>query len=118
MLKLTLRVDFDSGDRLGPGKVRLLELIGETGSIAAAGRAMGMSYRRAWLLVESVNAGFAERSVLTRPGGSGGGGAALTEFGRSLISHYRAMESKAEAATRSHMKALEAAAAAASDDER
>ncbi|MDX1432425.1 MAG: LysR family transcriptional regulator [Gammaproteobacteria bacterium] len=118
MLKLTLRVDFESGERLGPGKVRLLELIDETGSIAAAGRHMGMSYRRAWLLVESVNGSFAERSVLTRPGGSGGGGAELTAFGRSLIGHYRAMESKAETATRAHMKALEAAAASAADDER
>ena len=110
MLKLTLRVDFDSGDRLGPGKVRLLELIDETGSISAAGREMGMSYRRAWLLVDSLNGSFAERSVLTRPGGSGGGGAVLTEFGRSLIRHYRAMERKAETALRSHLEALEAAA--------
>lgn len=109
MLKLTLRVDFDSGDRLGPGKVRLLELIDETGSISAAGREMGMSYRRAWLLVDSLNNTFCERSVLTRPGGSGGGGAALTGFGRAIVRHYRAIESEAQKAARRHLSELEAA---------
>lgn len=116
MLKLTLRVDFDSGDRLGPGKVRLLELIDQTGSISAAGREMGMSYRRAWLLVDSLNNSFSQRMVITQPGGSGGGGAALTEFARSIVRHYRAMESEAEAALRVHLDALQSAADATDEE--
>lgn len=95
MTRLTLRIGFDNGAQLGPGKVRLLEEIGVHGSIAAAGRALGMSYRRAWTLVDSVNRGFAHPAVLTRPGGAGGGGAALSDWGRSLIGLYRAAEAGA-----------------------
>ena len=75
MSRLTLRIDFDGGRALGPGKVRLLELVGETGSISAAGRAMGMSYRRAWLLVDALNQTFSQPVTETRGGGAGGGGA-------------------------------------------
>lgn len=87
-----LRIDFDEGRALGPGKVRLLELVGETGSISAAGRAMGMSYRRAWLLVDALNRTFRTPVVETREGGAGGGGATLTSFGTGLVKSYRAME--------------------------
>ena len=69
MTRLTLRIDFDEGRALGPGKVRLLELVGETGSISAAGRAMGMSYRRAWMLVDALNRTFRQPVVETRGGG-------------------------------------------------
>ena len=76
--RLSIRIDLPGGRRVGPGKIRLLELIDETGSISAAGRAMAMSYRRAWLLVESLNTGFREPVVDAQPGGRHGGGARLT----------------------------------------
>src|SRR5919108_2663065 len=76
--RLWIRIDLPGGRRVGPGKIRLLELIDETGSISAAGRAMAMSYRRAWLLVESLNTSFRERVVDAQPGGRHGGGARLT----------------------------------------
>jgi molybdate transport system regulatory protein len=104
--RLTVRVDFGSGRALGPGKVRLLEAIGETGSISRAGRALGMSYRRAWLLVDDLNRSFREPVVATKPGGAQGGGAALTDFGRELIARYRSIEAQAAAATRPQLAEL------------
>jgi molybdate transport system regulatory protein len=92
MARLTIRIDFPGGRRVGPGKIRLLELIDETGSISAAGRAMAMSYRRAWLLVESLNTSFRQPVVDTRSGGRRGGGARLTAFGRELVQRYRTLE--------------------------
>ncbi len=88
----TIRVDFDTHVRLGPGKAQLLELIAEHGSIRAAGAAIGMSYRRAWLLADEINRMFREPSISTRHGGRSGGGAGLTEFGRELLARYRRME--------------------------
>ena len=73
MTRLTLRIDFDEDRALGPGKVRLLELVEATGSISAAGRAMDMSYRRTWLLVDALNRTFRLPVVETRSGGGGGG---------------------------------------------
>src|SRR5262245_27401540 len=105
-----LRVSIGEGHSLGPGKVRLLELIDETGSISAAGRQMDMSYRRAWLLVDSMNTGFREPVVTTAAGGAKGGGALLTPFGRELMTRYRRMESNALAAIAADMKALKARA--------
>lgn len=81
MARITLRIDFGESRALGPGKVRPLELVGETGSISAAGRATGMSYRRAWLLVDALNQTFRMPVVQTRGGGVGGGGGDLTPFG-------------------------------------
>jgi molybdate transport system regulatory protein len=107
MAKLTLRVDFGDKGAVGPGKIRLLELIDSHGSIAAAGRAMGMSYRRAWLLIDALNHCFRRPLVETQLGGSGGGGAALTAFGRRIVGHYRAMERKAGAAAARHLRALD-----------
>ncbi|MCC7275737.1 MAG: LysR family transcriptional regulator [Alphaproteobacteria bacterium] len=104
--RLTLRIDLGEHGALGPGKVRLLELIDGHGSISAAGRAMGMSYRRAWLLVDSLNQTFRDPVVSTQHGGSGGGGAALTAAGRGLVRRYRAMESAAETAAAEHLAAL------------
>ncbi len=92
MTRITLRIDFDESRALGPGKVRLLELVGQTGSISAAGRAMSMSYRRAWLLVDALNQIFQQPVVQTREGGVSGGGADLTEFRIALVANYRAME--------------------------
>jgi len=88
MPRLRIRIDFDpSGpDRqLGPGKIGLLEHVAETGSISAGGRAMGMSYRRAWLLIDSLNRCFREKVIETRHGGTQGGGAALTPFGQVSV---------------------------------
>jgi molybdate transport system regulatory protein len=83
---------------IGPGKADLLDAIGRSGSISAAAREMGMSYRRAWLLVEAVNNAFIEPLVATVTGGSGGGGAELTEFGRMVVDRYRKIEKKAASA--------------------
>lgn len=104
---LSLRIDFEDAGRLGPGKVRLLEHIGATGSISAAGRAMDMSYRRAWLLVDSLNQIFQEPVVVTQAGGRSGGGAELTPFGRALVERYRAMERAARQSLAEHMRAFE-----------
>ncbi len=106
---LYLRVDFGEHGALGPGKTRLMELIAETGSISAAGRAMGMSYRRAWLLVDSLNAAFAEPLVAKQTGGSGGGGAVLTRLGRDVVGRYRRIERRAASAGRADLEALTAA---------
>src|SRR5690606_18294355 len=90
-----LRVLFNELTALGPGRAELMERIARTGSISAAAREMDMSYRRAWLLVEATNAAFVEPLVVTNTGGSGGGGAQLTEFGMAILARYRAMELKA-----------------------
>lgn len=82
---------------IGPGKADLLEAIGRTGSISAAAREMGMSYRRAWLLVDVLNASFSKLLVSTATGGQRGGGAQLTDFGAEVLRRYRAMEAKAAA---------------------
>jgi molybdate transport system regulatory protein len=105
--RLTIRIDFAGGRRVGPGKVRLLELIDQTGSISAAGRAMAMSYRRAWLLVESLNTAFRAPVVDTRAGGRQGGGAELTAFGHELVERYRTMEREAVQATLTQIDAIE-----------
>jgi molybdate transport system regulatory protein len=104
--ELRLRVDFGAFGAIGPGKVRLLELIGEHGSIATAGRAMRMSYRRAWLLVENLNRSFRQPLVTTQRGGSTGGGAALTAFGRDVVARYRAIEARATKAAAKELRTL------------
>jgi molybdate transport system regulatory protein len=106
--RLTLRVDFGSGRAIGPGKVRLLEAIGKTGSISQAGRVLGMSYRRAWLLVDDMNNCFRDAVIAAQPGGAHGGGATLTPFGHQLVERYRAIETDAMDATRKHLHDLEA----------
>jgi molybdate transport system regulatory protein len=101
---LTLRVLGARTPAMGPGKAELIERIAETGSISAAGRAMGMSYRRAWQLVEALNKDFRERVVTTAAGGARGGGARVTPFGLRLVTDYRSMEDKASAAIASDLK--------------
>ncbi|MCJ8052987.1 winged helix-turn-helix domain-containing protein [Shinella curvata] len=96
--KLIFRLQFDPEGRIGRGKIELLAHIKETGSISAGGRAMDMSYRRAWLLVDEMNRLFREPVVESQRGGKQGGGAVLTPFGEALIAHYQAMEEKARAA--------------------
>jgi molybdate transport system regulatory protein len=107
--RLMLRVDFGPNRALGPGKIRLLEAIDKSGSISQAGRALGMSYRRAWLLIDDMNRCFREPVVSAQPGGARGGGAVLTGFGRKLVDNYRAIESEAMAATQSRRQELAAA---------
>jgi molybdate transport system regulatory protein len=106
--RLTLRIDLSSGS-IGPGKIRLLELVGESGSISAAGRAMKMSYRRAWMLIDGVNRCFREPVVETQLGGIHGGGAVLTEFGHDLVARYRTIERAAAKAGAPELAALGAA---------
>jgi molybdate transport system regulatory protein len=94
--------------RLGPGKIRLLELIQENGSISEAARAMDMSYRRAWLLVSDLNQSFRQPVTTTQTGGKGGGHAELTPFGLDLIRRYRAIERDAAASVADQLAALRA----------
>jgi molybdate transport system regulatory protein len=95
---LTLRVLGAGYPAMGPGRAALLSHIARTGSITSAARAMGMSYRRAWQLVEAMNKSFAEPLVVTEVGGKRGGGAAVTALGKRLVRLYRAMENKASSA--------------------
>jgi molybdate transport system regulatory protein len=96
--RLSLRIDLANGARLGPGKAQLLALIAEHGSIRAAGAAMGMSYRRAWLLADEINRMFREPSIFTRHGGKSGGGAGLTPFGETLLGTYQRMDAESRKA--------------------
>lgn len=93
-----LRILLGAGHKLGPGKIDLLEAIEVTGSITAAGRAMGMSYRRAWVLIDEANRMFTEPLVVTAAGGTGGGGARLTDLGRDLVAAFRRIEARTRAA--------------------
>ena len=81
---------FVANETIGIGKIRLLQLVGETGSISAAARQMGMNYRRAWFLIDSMQSGFADPILLTERGGKGHGGATLTQLGFELINRYEA----------------------------
>ncbi len=104
---MSIRVDLESGARIGPGKVAVLEEIARSGSISAAGRALRISYRRTWELVEDLNATLGAPVVATAAGGSGGGGATLTELGEAVVARYRAIEIECAAAARKHLAALE-----------
>jgi molybdate transport system regulatory protein len=103
---LSIRIDLASGGRIGPGKIALLEAIRSTGSISAAARSIGMSYRRAWLLVEEINGILREPAVTAETGGSGGGGAVVTPAGERIVSLYRAVETRARAATGGEFRAI------------
>ncbi|MEM7745481.1 MAG: LysR family transcriptional regulator [Pseudomonadota bacterium] len=105
--RLRLRLVFGDQGMLGPGKADLLELIAETGSIAAAGRRIGMSYRRAWTLVETMNAIFRAPLVISTRGGAAGGGARLTEDGARVLALYRQFETKARKAGGDEIAAIE-----------
>ncbi len=108
---LRIRVVFASGAMIGPGKADLLEGIRETGSIAGAGRRMGMSYKRAWTLVETMNTGYRAPLVAAARGGAARGGASLTSLGAEVLAAYRGLEAKAMAGASDELAALASAAA-------
>ena len=93
-----VRLMIGSAKALGPGKAALLDSIDSSGSISAAARLMGISYRRAWSLVAVMNSDFIAPLIETAPGGKGGGGAILTALGREVLDRYQALERKAQEA--------------------
>lgn len=103
---LRLRIYVKPDVLLGPGRADLLEGIRDTGSIAAAGRRMGMSYKRAWSLIETMNAEFGADVVSGAKGGAHGGGSTLTPLGEEIVGRYRSMEQATEKAIRTDLKAL------------
>ena len=103
---LSVRIDLDTEGRIGPGKIQLLENIRACGPISAAGRAMDMSYKRAWDLVDEINRICRHAAVERQTGGKNGGGAALTPFGMSLVARYRKIERAATSAVRKELLAL------------
>jgi len=109
--EIRFRVDFDDRCSVGIGKISLLEAIVRTGSLSQAARELGMSYRRAWLLVDSMNADFDTPVISATVGGSGGGGARLTSFGQELVQAYRKLEARLTALTAEHMSTVAAHAA-------
>ncbi len=98
LLKIKLQIMCGSEIAMGPGKADLLDAIDQAGSISAAGRALGMSYRRAWNLVDVMNRCWREPLVAAVPGGSAGSGAQITQFGRKILSHYRSLQAHASEA--------------------
>jgi molybdate transport system regulatory protein len=105
---LSLRIDLGTQERIGPGKVQLLENIRSSGSISVAGKAMNMSYKRAWILVVEINRICKRAAVERWEGGKNGGGSMLTPFGESLVSRYREIERLVGGAVREDLLALRA----------
>ncbi len=103
---LSIRVDLPAGTRIGPGKIALLEAIAATGSISAAGRALGMSYKRAWDLLEALNRACEVPVAAASPGGRAGGGTVLTAAGTELVRQYRALEDAAAQAGAGPLEAM------------
>ena len=103
-LKPRLRILLGTDIAIGPGKADLLDALARSGSISAAARDMGMSYRRAWLLVDTMNRSFRAPLVEASKGGAGGGGARITELGLEVLARYRAMELKAAASVAAEMR--------------
>ena len=91
---IRFRIDFAENLNLGPGKIALLEAIGDHGSLSTAAAALGLSYRRAWLLLDSLNKTFNQPVTYSNAGGKNGGGSSITAFGRLLVKQYRALEAE------------------------
>jgi len=100
------RVDFAKGSYVGPGKIELLEAIRKSGSLSQAARDLGMSYRRAWLLIDSLKQSFREPPTVASTGGKGGGGVQLTKFGETLIDSYRSLEREIGKLAPRHLQAV------------
>ena len=110
-LKIKLQIMCGEEIAMGPGKADLLDALEREGSISAAGRALGMSYRRTWMLVDVMNRCWREPLVATTPGGSSTSGARVTPFGKDVLQHYRALQKQAgKARSGADWQALEAAA--------
>ena len=107
MARIRIHISLGDGHSIGPGKARLLEAVGESGSISAAARSMGMAYRHAWELIDDMNQCFRSPVVEATSGGRAGGGAALTPFGDEVVRRFRAMEEAACAAMARDLEALE-----------
>lgn len=107
-LRLRQRILYGKAIAIGPGKAELLQHIAATGSISAAARKMAMSYRRAWLLVDTMNQCFSSPLIETIAGGSGGGGARITPLGEQVLDLYHRIESKTAAAVTAELAELEA----------
>jgi len=103
---IRFRIDFGDACAIGPGKIALLEAVAGTGSLSAAARRLRMSYRRAWLLLDSLNSSFRRPVAELSKGGRGGGGATLTPFGADLVQSYRALESDLARRARSTFGAI------------
>ncbi len=104
--RLSIRLALPGGDRIGPGKIALLKAIQSTGSISAGARQIGMSYRRAWLLVEEINAAFQSPAVAAATGGVQGGGAVVTAVGEQIIKIYQSIEANARTAVKVEFRAM------------
>jgi molybdate transport system regulatory protein len=103
----TLRIHIAAGVAIGPGKAELLESIASTGSISSAAKQMGMGYRQAWAMIDSMNEQFVAPVVERTKGGADGGGTRLTELGVEVLERYRAMEQKAISAISADALAFE-----------
>jgi molybdate transport system regulatory protein len=114
-IRLRVRLALDKYTAFGPGKADLLEGISQSGSIAAAGRKLGMSYKRAWTLVETLNGSFEEPLVISSRGGQSGGGAHLTATGERILALYRSIETKTKDAAAEELELLENLKAATAD---
>jgi molybdate transport system regulatory protein len=104
---IRIHISLGDGHSIGPGKAQLLEAVGESGSISAAARSMGMAYRHAWELIDDMNQCFRSPVVETTSGGRAGGGATLTPFGAELVRRFRAIEEASRAAMARDLEALE-----------
>jgi len=100
------RIQLGDAVALGPGKIDLLRAICETQSISGAARQMGLAYKRAWLLIDTLNQGFGRPVVTTATGGKGGGGAHLTPLGEQIVLRYDALEARINTAAQAEVAAL------------
>jgi molybdate transport system regulatory protein len=105
--RLCIRLDLANGDRIGPGKIAVLEAIRDTGSISEAARHLGMSYRRAWMLVDQINETLREPAVSTRQGGQHGGWTVLTPAGEQVIELYHTIEEQTRTSARQEFRAID-----------
>lgn len=106
MARLTIRIDLDEETAFGPGKAKLLETLDDVGSIRRAAAAMDMSYRRAWLLIQDIEAALGAAVVVAKAGGNGGGGVKLTALGQSMLARYRRIERRAAQAAAPELTAI------------
>ncbi|MDM0113841.1 winged helix-turn-helix domain-containing protein [Variovorax sp. J22R133] len=106
VVRFRMRITAGDTIAIGPGKIRLLEAILETGSLTAAAKSIDMSYRRAWVLINELNGALKKPAVASAKGGEHGGGSEVTDVGRRLIEHYRNIESTAAAACKAEIRSM------------